>query len=140
MNKFYKNEKNQIIDEQRIDNWLFRSRLIKSRAKAQKIILDGYVKINKNDKNQIIDEQRIDSWLFRSRLIKSREKAQKIILDGHVKINKIRALKPSVKIKIGDIITLTKLDNIFILSVENFAKNRLNAKEAMKLYKEIKIM
>ena len=97
-------------------------------------------KINKNDKNQIIDEQRIDSWLFRSRLIKSREKAQKIILDGHVKINKIRALKPSVKIKIGDIITLTKLDNIFILSVENFAKNRLNAKEALKLYKEIKIM
>ena len=97
-------------------------------------------KINKNDKNQIIDEQRIDSWLFRSRLIKSREKAQKIILDGHVKINKIRALKPSVKIKIGDIITLTKLDNIFILSVENFAKNRLNAKEAMKLYREIKIM
>ena len=97
-------------------------------------------KINKNDKNQIIDEQRIDSWLFRSRLIKSREKAQKIILDGHVKINKIRALKPSVKIKIGDIITLTKLDNIFILSVENFAKNRLNAKEALKLYKEIKII
>ena len=97
-------------------------------------------KINKNDKNQIIDEQRIDSWLFRSRLIKSREKAQKIILDGHVKINKIRALKPSVKIKIGDIITLTKLDNIFILSVENFTKNRLNAKEALKLYREIKIM
>ena len=97
-------------------------------------------KINKNDKNQIIDEQRIDSWLFRSRLIKSREKAQKIIFDGHVKINKIRALKPSVKIKIGDIITLTKLDNIFILSVENFAKNRLNAKEALKLYREIKIM
>ena len=97
-------------------------------------------KINKNDKNQIIDEQRIDSWLFRSRLIKSREKAQKIILDGHVKINKIRALKPSVKIKIGDIITLTKFDNIFILSVENFAKNRLNAKEALKLYREIKIM
>tara|TARA_B100001057_G_scaffold396509_1_gene406317 strand:- start:406 stop:705 length:300 start_codon:yes stop_codon:yes gene_type:complete len=97
-------------------------------------------KINKNENNQIIDEQRIDSWLFRSRLTKSREKAQKIILDGHIKINKIRTLKPSVKIKIGDIITLTKLDNIFILSVENFAKNRLNAKEALKLYREIKIM
>ena len=97
-------------------------------------------KINKNDKNQIIDEQRIDSWLFRSRLIKSREKAQKIILDGHIKINKIRTSKPSARIKIGDIITLTKFDNIFILSVENFAKNRLNAKEALKLYKEIKII
>jgi ribosome-associated heat shock protein Hsp15 len=97
-------------------------------------------KINKNEKNQIVDEQRIDNWLFRSRLIKSRAKAQKIILDGYVKINKIRTLKPSVKIKIGDIVTLTKIDSVFILSVESFAKNRLNAKEAMKLYKEIKIM
>ena len=97
-------------------------------------------KINKNGKNKIINEQRIDNWLFRSRLIKSRAKAQRIIIDGYVKINKIRTSKPSVKIKIGDIITLTKLDNIFILSVENFAKNRLNAKEALKLYKEIKII
>ena len=72
--------------------------------------------------------------------MKSRAKAQKIILDGYVKINKIRTSKPSVKIKIGDIITLTNLDSIFILSVENFAKNRLNAKEALKLYKEIKII
>ena len=97
-------------------------------------------KINKNEKNEIVDEQRIDNWLFRSRLIKSRAKAQKIILDGYVKINKIRTSKPSVKIKIGDIITLTKLDSVFILSVENFAKNRLNAKEAMELYKKITII
>ena len=97
-------------------------------------------KINKNGKNKIINEQRIDNWLFRSRLIKSRAKAQRIIIDGYVKINKIRTSKPSVKIKIGDIITLTNLDSIFILSVENFAKNRLNAKEALKLYSEIKIM
>ena len=97
-------------------------------------------KINKNKKNQIDYEQRIDNWLFRSRLIKSRAKAQKIIIDGYVKINKIRTSKPSVKIKIGDIITLTKLDSVFILSVESFAKNRIDAKEAMKLYKKIKIM
>ena len=97
-------------------------------------------KINKIGKNKIINEQRIDNWLFRSRLIKSRAKAQRIIIDGYVKINKIRTSKPSVKIKIGDIITITNLDSIFILSVENFAKNRLNAKEALKLYKEIKII
>lgn len=97
-------------------------------------------RINKNEKNQVFDEQRIDNWLFRSRLIKSRAKAQKIILDGYVKINKIRTSKPSVKIKIGDIITLTKFNSVFVLSVEDFAKNRLNAKEAIKLYKEIKII
>ncbi|MBN44192.1 MAG: RNA-binding protein [Rhodobiaceae bacterium] len=97
-------------------------------------------RINKNEKNQVVDEQRIDNWLFRSRLIKSRAKAQKIILDGYVKINKIRTSKPSVKIKIGDVITLTKFNSVFVLSVEDFAKNRLNAKEAIKLYKEIKII
>lgn len=90
--------------------------------------------------NQNINEQRIDNWLFRSRLIKSRAKAQKIILSGYVKINKTRVSKPSIKIKIGDIITLTKFDNIFVISVKNFAKNRLNAKEAMELYKKIKII
>jgi len=97
-------------------------------------------KINRNFKNQIIDEQRIDVWLFRSRLIKSRAKAQQIILDGCVKINKIRTSKTSVKIKVGDIITLSKFDNVFIISVKGFARRRLNAKEALKLYKEIKIM
>tara|TARA_S200000501_G_scaffold378800_1_gene443786 strand:+ start:28999 stop:29298 length:300 start_codon:yes stop_codon:yes gene_type:complete len=90
--------------------------------------------------HQNINEQRIDNWLFRSRLIKSRAKAQKIILSGYVKINKIRVSKPSIKIKIGDVITLTKFDNIFVISVKNFAKNRLNAKEAMELYKKITII
>ena len=90
--------------------------------------------------HQNINEQRIDNWLFRSRLIKSRAKAQKIILSGYVKINKIRVSKPSIKIKIGDVITLAKLDNIFVISVKNFAKNRLSAKEAMELYKKIKII
>ena len=90
--------------------------------------------------HQNINEQRIDNWLFRSRLIKSRAKAQKIILSGYVKINKIRVSKPSIKIKIGDVITLTKFENIFVISVKNFAKNRLNAKEAMELYKKITII
>ena len=86
----------------------------------------------------IIDEQRIDNWLFRTRIIKSRAKAQKIIYDGHVKINKIKISKSSAKIKVGDIITLNKINNIIIFSVESFANNRLSAKDAIKLYKEIK--
>ena len=86
----------------------------------------------------IIDEQRIDNWLFRSRIIKSRAKAQKFIFDGNIKINKIKISKSSVKIKVGDIITLNKINNIIIFSVESFANNRLSAKDAIKLYKEIK--
>lgn len=93
----------------------------------------------RNTKNEsIINGQRIDNWLFRSRIIKSRAKAQKIIFDGNIKINKIKISKSSAKIKVGDIITLNKINNIIIFSVESFANNRLSAKDAIKLYKEIK--
>ena len=43
-----------VVNEQRIDSWLFRSRIIKSRAKAQKIIFDGFVKVNKFKNFKII--------------------------------------------------------------------------------------
>jgi ribosome-associated heat shock protein Hsp15 len=95
-------------------------------------------KVRNTKSESPIDEQRIDNWLFRSRIIKSRAKAQKVIFDGNVKINKIKISKSSTKIKVGDIITLNKITNIIIFSVESFANNRLSAKDAIKLYKEIK--
>jgi ribosome-associated heat shock protein Hsp15 len=95
-------------------------------------------KVRNTISESTIDEQRIDNWLFRSRIIKSRAKAQKVIFDGNVKINKIKISKSSTKIKVGDIITLNKITNIIIFSVESFANNRLSAKDAIKLYKEIK--
>ena len=85
-----------------------------------------------------INDQRIDNWLFRSRIIKSRAKAQKIIFDGLVRINKVKISKSSIKIKIGDIVTLNNIENIIIFSVQNFANKRLNAKEAINLYKKLK--
>ena len=87
-----------------------------------------------------INDQRIDNWLFRSRIIKSRAKAQKIIFDGLVKINKVKISKSSIKIKIGDIVTLDNIDNIIIFSVQSFANKRLSAKEAINLYEKIKIV
>jgi ribosome-associated heat shock protein Hsp15 len=99
--------------------------------------------LNKSDitlPRSAINDQRIDNWLFRSRIIKSRAKAQKIIFDGLVRINKVKISKSSIKIKIGDIVTLNNIENIIIFSVQNFANKRLNAKEAINLYKKIKIV
>ena len=99
--------------------------------------------MNKSDitlPRSAINDQRIDNWLFRSRIIKSRAKAQKIIFDGLVRINKVKISKSSIKIKIGDIVTLNNIENIIIFSVQNFANKRLNAKEAINLYKKIKIV
>ncbi len=92
------------------------------------------------DKKILLSEQRIDNWLFRTRILRSRAKAQKIISEGLVKVNKIKIEKSSIKIKVGDIVTLTEVNKIIIFSVENFANKRLSAKEVTRLYKKMKIV
>jgi len=92
------------------------------------------------DKKIFLSEQRIDNWLFRTRILRSRAKAQKIISEGLVKVNKIKIEKSSIKIKVGDIVTLAEVNKIIIFSVENFANKRLSAKEVTRLYKKIKIV
>ena len=92
------------------------------------------------DKKILLSEQRIDNWLFRTRILRSRAKAQKIISEGLVKVNKIKIEKSSIKIKVGDIVTLAEVNKIIIFSVENFANKRLSAKEVTRLYKKIKIV
>ncbi len=97
-------------------------------------------KVKSIDKKILLSEQRIDNWLFRTRILKSRAKAQKIISEGLIKVNKIKIEKSSIKIKVGDIVTLIEVNKIIIFSVENFANKRLSAKKATRLYKEIKIV
>ena len=92
------------------------------------------------DKKILLSEQRIDNWLFRTRILRSIAKAQKIISEGLVKVNKIKIEKSSIKIKVGDIVTLAEVNKIIIFSVENFANKRLSAKEVTRLYKKIKIV
>ena len=97
-------------------------------------------KVKSIDKKILLSEQRIDNWLFRTRILRSRAKAQKIISEGLVKVNKIKIEKSSIKIKVGDIVTLAEVNKIIIFSVENFANKRLSAKEVTRLYKKIKIV
>ncbi len=97
-------------------------------------------KVKSIDKKILLSEQRIDNWLFRTRILKSRAKAQKIISEGLIKVNKIKIEKSSIKIKVGDIVTLIEVNKIIIFSVENFANKRLSSKKATRLYKEIKIV
>ena len=97
-------------------------------------------KVKSIDKKIFLSEQRIDNWLFRTRILKSRAKAQKIISEGLIKVNKIKIEKSSIRIKVDDIVTLTEVNKIIIFSVEGFANKRLSAKEATRLYKEIKIV
>ena len=47
MNKNNSNKKSHLTKKQRLDNWLYRVRLVKTRSQAKEIILDGCVRINK---------------------------------------------------------------------------------------------
>ena len=47
MNKNNNNKKSLLTEKQRLDNWLYRVRLVRTRSQAKEIILDGCVRINK---------------------------------------------------------------------------------------------
>ena len=47
MNKNNNNKKSHLTEKQRLDNWLYRVRLVRTRSQAKEIILDGCVRINK---------------------------------------------------------------------------------------------
>ena len=47
LNKNNSNKKSYLTKEQRLDNWLYRVRLVKIRSQEKEIILDDYVRINK---------------------------------------------------------------------------------------------
>ena len=47
LNKNNSNKKSYLTKEQRLDNWLYRVRLVKTRSQEKEIILDDCVRINK---------------------------------------------------------------------------------------------
>ena len=50
-------------------------------------------------------DQRLDKWLFFARVIKSRTLAATLIAEGKIRVNKEKVDKPSVTIKLGDVVT-----------------------------------
>lgn len=82
----------------------------------------------------IIQRMRLDKWLWTSRIISSRSKASALILQGKIRINRIKVLKPSHDIKVGDVITVSLGQSIKVLQVKGMADRRLSAKYAQNLF------
>ena len=81
--------------------------------------------------------QRLDKWLWFARLAKSRTLAARLVEDGHVRVNRVKAEKPAVTVKPGDVLTLSLGLQIRVLRITAPGTRRGPAAEARGLYEDV---
>jgi ribosome-associated heat shock protein Hsp15 len=83
------------------------------------------------------ERQRIDKWLWHARIVRTRSRAAEIVEAGSVRINKIRVMKPSHAVGIGDVITVAVHGHVHVLKVKGSSERRGPASAAMLLYETV---
>ena len=78
---------------------------------------------------------RIDKWLWAARFYKTRNIATNAVDGGRVHVNSQR-VKPSYRVKVDDVLLITRPDFKQEVVVCGIAKQRRSASEAQKLYRE----
>ncbi|ATX82217.1 heat shock protein Hsp15 [Mariprofundus ferrinatatus] len=78
---------------------------------------------------------RIDKWLWAARFYKTRGLATEMVNGGHVQMNGDR-LKPSRQVQPGDVLSIVRGDETYIVTVTSLAEKRGSAAAAQTLYEE----
>ena len=78
---------------------------------------------------------RIDKWLWAARFFKTRSLATEMVNGGHVQCNGTRT-KPSKGIQVGDLLTIVRNQEQYIVTVTGLAEKRGSATIAQSLYQE----
>jgi ribosome-associated heat shock protein Hsp15 len=84
-----------------------------------------------------LEGQRLDKWLWFARFAKSRSLAAKLIEEGCVRVNRHRAVKPSMAVKSGDVLTITLHGRVRVIEIRAAGERRGPASEAQTLYSEV---
>ena len=80
---------------------------------------------------------RIDKWLWWARFFKTRSLSTKFISKGFVRVNSRRIVKPSVEIKVDDVLTFTSGKSVRVIKVLSLGERRVNYEEARKMYEDV---
>ena len=80
---------------------------------------------------------RIDKWLWWARFFRTRSLSTKIITKGAVRLNSRRIVKPSVEIKVNDVLTFTSGKSVRVIKVLSLGERRVNYEEARKMYENV---
>ncbi len=83
------------------------------------------------------EEQRLDKWLWHARIVKSRSFAAKLIEAGCIRVNKQRAVKASVTVECGDVLTASLQGRVRVLEIRGLGERRGPPSEAQTLYAEL---
>ena len=83
------------------------------------------------DENKV----RLDRWLWAARFFKTRSLAVEAIKGGRVSVNGHRA-KPARPITVGDVLSVSKAQLLYQVSVTALSEKRLSAVLAQQLYQE----
>lgn len=82
-----------------------------------------------------LNQVRIDKWLWAARFFKTRGLAGDAVNGGKVHVNGQRC-KPGKEVKVGDVISVTKDQYSWQVTVTDLNKQRRPAQEAVALYSE----
>jgi ribosome-associated heat shock protein Hsp15 len=80
---------------------------------------------------------RIDKWLWHARFFKTRTLAQTEVTTGKVRVNSERIGKANHAVKIGDVLTFVKANQVRVIEVLAISCRRGPATEAQTLYNDL---
>jgi len=78
---------------------------------------------------------RIDRWLWAARFFKTRGLSTEMVNGGHVQLNGER-IKPSKPVHVGDLLTIQRGQERFMVAITGLADKRGSASLAHSLYRE----
>ena len=81
--------------------------------------------------------RRVDQWLWFARVVKSRTQAADLVLAGKVRLNREHIEKPSLVVKIGDVLTVTAHERVRVLKVAAAGVRRGPPAEAATLFEDL---
>ena len=80
---------------------------------------------------------RLDKWLVYARVVKSRALAVEMIEAGKVRVNKIKVKAGDKQIGPGDVLTISRGNQILVYELLDIGERRGPASEAQQLYRDL---